>query len=167
MNNAAKTALRIISNLLLIIVVLLALLLHGTRLFGITPYTVLSGSMESVYPTGSLIYVKPTDPSTLDVGDTITFRMANGSIATHRIVEIVQDEDSKASDLFRTKGDENDVVDGELISQGKVIGRPIFCIPYLGYFSSYIMTPPGQYIAITVAIAVVIIEIMISIVIDD
>ena len=39
----------------------LALLLVGVRLFGMQVFTVLSGSMEPTYQTGSLIYVKDVD----------------------------------------------------------------------------------------------------------
>ena len=48
----------VISSILVALVVLLALLLVGARLFGLQVYTVLSGSMEPTYHTGSLIYVK-------------------------------------------------------------------------------------------------------------
>ena len=43
----------VISSILVALVVLLALLLVGARLFGLQVYTVLSGSMEPTYHTGS------------------------------------------------------------------------------------------------------------------
>ncbi|MEA5152866.1 MAG: S26 family signal peptidase [Oscillospiraceae bacterium] len=43
------------STVLVAAAVLLALLLVGVRLFGLRVYTVLSGSMEPTYHTGSII----------------------------------------------------------------------------------------------------------------
>jgi len=167
MSSSSKKILKWISDLLVILVVVLAFLLHGLKLFGLTPYSVLSGSMESVYPTGSLIYVKDVDPATLEVGDVITFQLAGETVATHRIIELVPDEADPETVRFRTKGDENEVVDGALVEYGNVIGQPVFCIPMLGFLAVYIMHPPGKIVAISVAVALVVIEIMISILIDD
>jgi len=167
MNPKWKLALKIVSDALVILVVLLAILLHGLQLFGLRPYSVLSGSMESVYPTGSLIYIKDADPAKLEVGDTITFKMESGIIATHRIIELVPDETDPAVIRFRTKGDENEIADGSLVEYDSVIGKPVFCIPLLGYLATYLTQPPGKYIGITVAIALILVELMISIVLDD
>ena len=60
-----KKAWNIISSILVALVVLLAIALVGVRLFGLQVYTVLSGSMEPTYHTGSLIYVKRVDPFTI------------------------------------------------------------------------------------------------------
>ncbi len=158
---------KIISDVLVILVVVLAILFHGLQLFGLKPYSVLSGSMESVYPTGSLIYITDVDPAKLEVNDVITFKMPSGTTATHRIIELVPDETDPDIIRFRTKGDENDIVDGTLVEFDNVIGKPVFGIPLLGYLATYIMYPSGKYVAITVAIAFILIEIMISIVLDD
>ena len=62
-----------ITTILVVMVVLLAIALVGVRVVGLQAYTVLSGSMEPAYPTGSVIYVKEVDYKTLEVGDPITF----------------------------------------------------------------------------------------------
>lgn len=167
MNSPLKKTLKIISNTVVILAIILAFLLHGFQLFGIKPYSVLSGSMESVYPTGSLIYVTKADPNELEVNDVITFRMSNGSIATHRIIELVPDEADSEVIRFRTKGDENKIADGSLVDFNSVIGKPLFCIPLLGYLATYIATPSGKYVALTVAVALILFEIIISIALDD
>ena len=46
-----------ITTALVVAVVLLALMLAGPRVIGMQVFTVLSGSMEPTYHTGSLIYV--------------------------------------------------------------------------------------------------------------
>ena len=137
-----------LTTVLVALVVILAILLVGVRLVGLTPYVVLSGSMEPTYHTGSLLYVKSVDPQDLQVGDPITFMLNEDTIATHRVVEVVPDEDDPSVLRFRTKGDANESVDGSLVHYKNVIGTPIFTIPYLGYVASFIQNPPGMYYAI-------------------
>lgn len=158
---------KLLLNIPVVLVVSLAFLLCGLQLFGLTPYSILSGSMASVYPTGSLIYVAKAEPSQLEVNDIITFRMAGGTVATHRIVELVSDENQPETVRFRTKGDENEVTDGPLVSFQDVIGTPLFGIPYLGYLATYISTSRGKLVALTVVLAIMLLEIIFCIVFDD
>lgn len=127
---------------------ILALLLVGARVIGLQVFTVLSGSMEPNYHVGSLIYVKEVDPFELEAGQVITFMLNENTVATHRIIEVVPDDDDTTVVRFRTKGDANDVEDGSLVHYKNVIGTPIFTIPYLGYVATYIQSPPGLYVAI-------------------
>lgn len=139
----------VISSILVALVVLLALLLVGARLFGLQVYTVLSGSMEPTYHTGSLIYVKKVDPYTIRDGQVITFMLDENTIATHRVVGVVPDEEDSTVVRFRTKGDANETEDGGLVHYKNVIGTPVFTIPYLGFVANYIQHPPGMYVAIS------------------
>lgn len=143
-----KKAWNAFTTLLVVIVVILAILLVGVRLMGLQVFTVLSGSMEPNYHTGSLIYVREADPFELEEGDVITFLIDEDTVATHRIVEVVPDENDASVVRFRTKGDANDAEDGSLVHCRNVIGTPVFTIPYLGYVANYIQNPPGTYVAI-------------------
>ena len=149
MNNSLKKIWNVISSILVALVVLLALLLVGARVVGLQVFTVLSGSMEPTYHTGSLIYVKKVDPYTITDGQAITFMLDENTVATHRVVGIVPDEEDPTVIRFRTKGDANEAEDGSLVHYKNVIGTPIFSIPYLGYVADYIQHPPGMYIAIS------------------
>ena len=139
----------VISTVLVVLVVVVALLLVGVRLVGFNVFTVLSGSMEPTYHTGSVIYVKDVDYRDLEAGDVITFMLDEDTIATHRIVEVIPNEEDPTVLRYRTKGDANDVEDGGLVHYKNVVGSPVFTIPYLGYVASYIQQPPGMYIAIS------------------
>lgn len=149
MNHSLRKIWNTISNILVALVVILALLLVGARIVGLQVFTVLSGSMEPTYHTGSLIYVKKVDPYTIQEGQPITFMLDENTVATHRVVGIVPDEDDPTVIRFRTKGDANEAEDGSLVHYKNVIGTPIFSIPYLGYVANYIQHPPGMYIAIS------------------
>jgi len=139
----------VFTTILVAAVVIIAILLVGVRLIGLNVYTVLSGSMEPTYHTGSLIYVKKVDYTKLEANDVITFMLDEDTIATHRIVEVVPDENDATVLRYRTKGDANDAVDGSLVHYKNVIGSPVFSIPKLGYLANYIQKPPGMYVAIS------------------
>jgi signal peptidase len=150
-----RTTTKILSTLLVSVVVLLAICLAGVRLIGLTPYTVLSGSMEPAYHVGSIIYVMDIEPTELKVGDPVTFRLSGNTIATHRIIEVFNEGTSQLS--FRTKGDANQIADGE-IPASAVIGKPVFTIPYLGYISNFIQKPQGIICVVGTGTAVLLIS---------
>ena len=139
----------IFTSALVALAVLLALLLVGARLVGLQVFTVLSGSMEPTYHTGSLIYVKKVDATKLSEGTVITFMLDEDTLATHRIVGVVPDEEDPSVIRYRTKGDANESEDGGLVHYKNVVGTPVFTIPKLGYFANYIQHPPGTYVAIS------------------
>lgn len=97
--NATKRFCSIVTGVVLVLAALMLVAFAGVRLFGLTPYAVLSGSMEPEYPTGSLIYVRDVDPADVAVGDAITFELESGALVTHEVYEI--DSDARA---FRTQG---------------------------------------------------------------
>lgn len=133
------------STVVVCAVVILAVLLAGARLVGLQVYTVLSGSMEPNYHVGSIIYVKKVEPSDLQVGDAISFMLNENTVATHRIVEIVPDDEDPTVLRFRTKGDNNSIEDSSLVHCKNVLGRVVGTIPYLGYVSDFVQNPPGTY----------------------
>ena len=132
------------STVLVVLVMLFALLLVGSRIMGYQVYNVISGSMEPTYSVGDLLYVKEVDPDAVKVGDPITLVLnENLVVATHRVVR-VDSENSR----FYTKGDANETEDVAPVHFNNFIGIPKFSIPLLGYVSAYIQQPPGSYIAI-------------------
>ena len=140
-----------VSGILVGIVVLLAVALVGVRLVGLQPFVVLSGSMEPTYHVGSLIYVKSVDYKELQVGDPITYMLDEDTVVTHRIIEVLVDEEDPDVLRYFTQGDANAIPDGVSVHYKNIIGKPVFSIPYLGYASNYIQNPPGTYIAMAAA----------------
>ena len=150
-----KKTVNIITTALLVLVLLVAFALVGVRLFGIAPYTVLSGSMEPTYHVGSLIYVKEVDVADLKVGDPLTYVIEGGTVVTHRIIEILPDYGEDGSPGFKTKGDNNRIEDGTPVHSRNVLGKPIFNIPLMGYAAYFIQNPPGSFLAIGFCIVIV------------
>ena len=174
----------VFTTLLVVFMMLMAVLLVGVRLVGLTPFTVLSGSMEPAFHVGSLIYVKETDPAKIEVGDPITYVVNEDLlVSTHRVVDIdvfhtatrpvldeneqpVLDEDGdpiyeevpleEPSYYFTTKGDANEAVDGTPVYYKNVLGVPVFSIPLLGFLSSWLQTRKGMIMGISIALVIII-----------
>lgn len=166
----SKTIKRIwngLTTVLVVVVVVLALLLVGVRLVGLQVFTVLSGSMEPTYHVGSLIYVKEVDPYELKAGDVITYMLDEDTVATHRIVGVVPDENDSTVIRFRTKGDANDAEDGTLVHYKNIIGSPVFSIPKMGYVANYIQNPPGTYVAIAAGAVLLLLAFLPDLLSDD
>ena len=123
--------------------------------FGVTPLVVLSGSMEGetkgAFPAGSMIFLKKAED--LAVGDVIAYKdpaSSKLSIVTHRIIEIVTEEDGTV--YYRTKGDANNAEDPNAIPEGMIIGQYFFHLPHMGDFSLFLQEPVGMLIFIGVPI---------------
>lgn len=153
MKTTLKKIWNVISTVLVILIVLCAVFLMGSRLVGYQCYTVISGSMEPEYSVGDLLYVKKVDVNTIEVGAPITFILNEDLIvATHRVVEI-----DAENQHFYTKGDANEIADSEPVHFNNVIGVPQFHIPLLGYVSDFVQNPPGMYITIAVGALLILI----------
>lgn len=92
---------------------------------------VLSGSMTPFMQVGDIIVVDSTAPEDLIVGDVLAMYMPdkNDTVLTHRIMAI--DENLN----YTTKGDNNEDIDTFISNSTHVIGKTVFILPLLGYFS--------------------------------
>jgi signal peptidase len=154
-----------ITSVLVALLVVFAALLVVPRFVGIDTYVVLSGSMEPVHKTGGLIYTtRNVDTDQLEVGDVITFKMSETTIATHRVIDIKNDGGTR---MFQTKGDANPNPDQNLVPEQNVIGKSLFSIPYMGYAANYIQNPPGLYYAAGIGIILVLLTFISDLLIED
>ena len=153
MNTSVKKIWSIASTVLVVVIVLCAVFLMGSRLMGYRCFNIISPSMEPEYGVGDLIYVKQIDPESIKEGDVITFLVNEDLVVgTHRVVRV--DRENKR---FYTKGDANDIEDRDPVHYNNVIGVPRFSIPKLGYVSDFIQNPPGTYITLGVGLALILI----------
>lgn len=107
-----------------------AAILLVPRIFGTQPYIVLSGSMEPMIHTGSLVYIEALDHDP-EEGDVIAYVAADNLAVVHR-VESVTDSG------YIMKGDANDIADVKIVRIENVLGQYAFSIPELGYVLSFI-----------------------------
>ena len=117
---------------------------------GYKPMMVMTESMEDYILAGDIIIVKEIDPTTLEVGDVITFfdPIGNGTTTvTHRIIDVVNDETGL---WFQTQGDNNNTPDRELVESDAVIGIYVFRIPFIAHIALFMQTVPGLIVSIFV-----------------
>ncbi len=106
--------------------------------FGIKPFIVLSGSMESKIHKGDLILTKEIEPTKVKIEDVIAFRDAEGTVTTHRVIDIVEKE---GESYFITKGDNNTTQDRNLVALNDIEGIYIGRIPGIGSMMSSLSEP--------------------------
>ena len=110
---------------------------------GIVPYVVLSGSMEPTIETGSLCFInKHADYSSIKEKDIIAFQMKDGTLVTHRVVEVTDSG-------LTTKGDNNKDIDGNITTKENFVGKNIIWIPKVGYVIKTFQSTKGKIILIT------------------
>lgn len=144
-----KKAIKIVFiTILLIILIINVSIIIQTKLkpdlvpniFGVKPFIVLSGSMESKINVGDLVFVKEVEPSDLKVGDIIAFRDSEDIVTTHRIVDI----ETKDNGLcFVTKGDANNTNDDGIVYSNMIEGKYQTKIAKLGNVILFIQEPIG------------------------
>ncbi|SFL88071.1 signal peptidase I SipW [Salibacterium qingdaonense] len=108
--------------------------------------SVLSGSMEPTFQTGSIIAIKPTEENGTEYqdGDIITFQQDQETLVTHRIIGVNETNDQI---VYETKGDNNDAADMDPVLDTNVVGEYTgFTIPYVGYFIEFANSPTGALV---------------------
>lgn len=124
------------------------------NIFGVAPLSVLTGSMEDTLNPGDLIFCEVTDDPSYEYkkGDIVTFRKkinGNSELNTHRIVEVIKDENIT---YYRTQGDNkesNPVPDEELQTSSTILAKYTGTkIGGVGNFLSFIRTQLGFFLCV-------------------
>ncbi len=103
-----------------------------TSFAGFTMMRVLTGSMETEIPKGSLIITKQVDPKELKVGDDITYLSSPTTTVTHRIVAITESYGNTGARAFTTQGIMNSEPDKQPVLASNVVGKVVFHSVALG-----------------------------------
>ena len=116
----------VLGSIILLSVIVTCLPVTIPHLTGYEVYNVVSGSMEPEIPVGSILYVKPAEPESLEEAEVIAFQSGNAVVA-HRVVKnkLVEGE-------LVTKGDANAGEDLNTVPYSAVIGRVEYHLPALG-----------------------------------
>ena len=142
--------LRIVCDIFLGAIIIIALALAAPRLAGIRCFAVTSGSMAPQYPVGCVVYTQKTAPEAVRAGDVITFRLGDSVVATHRVTSVNAEERT-----FTTKGDANVNEDGRPVSFDSLIGRVIFSLPLLGNLTIWLT--PKRLLILLIPLAVLLV----------
>jgi len=105
----------------------------GARNFlGFSYANVLTRSMQSEIPQGSLVLVKHVDPATIKVGDVVTYIRPDNITVTHKVMTIYEDYYQSGVRGFVTKGVDNPDSDPDVVYADNVIGVVQFHIANAG-----------------------------------
>ena len=95
-------------------------------LAGYSGMIVLTESMQSEIPKGSLVIAQQVDPETLQIGDDITYMANQTTSVTHRIVGINENYENTGQRAFQTQGIMNDQPDSQPVPAVNVVGKVVF-----------------------------------------
>lgn len=165
--------LKIISSAIFVILILLMLVivfyivrvnfLAGHDKLGevkINIYTILTQSMYPTIKAGDVIITYKEDNNKYSQGDVITFiSEKNGGIAiTHRVKEVYEVNDSFS---YKTKGDNNNTADNEIIKSENVLGKVVVKIPKVGYIQQFLVSKFGWIVAVILpALGVIVYDVL-------
>lgn len=118
------------------------------KIGGYCPLIVLTGSMEPEINDGDMIIVKQINGNDVKLNDVIAFYDPDGngqSILTHRVIEIINDEDGLS---FRTKGDANNTDDRLPVKSDKLVGIYKTRIKGAGNIAMFMQTTTGLIVCV-------------------
>lgn len=139
----------------LVVSILVVIMSVGTRatgvanVFGYTPFTVQTNSMEPIFYSGDVLISKAVNQDSYKVNDIVTYWTTINGMAklnTHKIVEVTE---INGTTCYITKGenipdnDERPIVAGDIVA--------IYTgtrIPYIGKFLDYVQTQSGFFICV-------------------
>ncbi len=119
---------------------------------GTFPLIVLTDSMVPEIYSGDLIICKTADAEDIEVNDVISFfdPAGNGtSIVTHRVIEIIEDD---GEIFFRTRGDNNNTEDKELVPAENLVGVYKMRIAGAGHIAMFMQSTAGLIICVVLPI---------------
>ncbi len=142
----------VLGVLLIVAVIALAAPLTVPRLLGFEVYEVVSGSMEPAISTGSAVYAKQVEPTSVTEGDIIAF-LDKGGVVVHRVAV-----NRSSTGEFVTKGDANPIEDFEPVPYDNLLGRVEFVVPFVGSFMTLYAGVVGKvYLLLAAACGVMLI----------
>ena len=161
-----KKAINIAKNVLVWAVVILSVFMmiftivsvntfdrNDRDLMGLRFYIVLSDSMSATdFDAGDLVVVKKVDPTTLQVGDIISYQSQNmenyGATVTHKIRSKVTDASGNPG--FITYGTTTGVNDATVVTFPLILGKYQFALPGVGTFFQFLKTTQGYIVCILI-----------------
>jgi len=109
-------------------------------------FIVRGASMEPTIPLGSIVLVHAVDPHSIQTGQVVTYRSAQGTAVTHRVMAIADGTGL----MFTTKGDASAAADPAPIPASEIVGDVESSVPVVGYLITAITSPVGLFLAMAI-----------------
>ena len=126
------------SGIILTFAVAIFLVSFMLGVFKYEPIAIVSNSMQPSFSRGDvLVYVKLSgdDLKSIKNNSIIVYSIDNQNIA-HRVVEVIQNDNGSVS--YRTKGDNNNSPDSQLVETNQIKGVYVLHIKYVGFPSVWL-----------------------------
>lgn len=163
--NAKKRKIKKITNTIYILLIIMFFLIMGyicyfkfikkqnsVKFLGISQYVVMTGSMVPNYNIGDIIIDKEIKKDEIKEGDVITYSVGDGrSTVSHRIIEIIEKD---GETYYKTKGDNNESPDDDLVKFSQIQGKAIYKIDKIGIIIKEATTGTGVVIIILILILI-------------
>lgn len=123
---------------------------------GYLPMIVLTDSMYPDIKSGDLIICQTSDAENIRKSDVISFFDPSGngtSVVTHRVTEIV---DKNGRLFFRTRGDNNNTEDKDLVPAENLVGVYKFRIAGAGNIAMFMQSAAGLIICVVLPIVLLV-----------
>ena len=119
------------------------LLVTVPRLVGVTPFTILSGSMQPTFAVGDVVLDERVRPEQARPGDVVTFTdpTREGATVTHRVERLTRDG---AQVHFVTRGDANTASEKWAVAADGTIGRVRMHVPKIGWALQWARSREGR-----------------------
>ncbi len=119
-----------IASFIITILLSVGIVWFAVGVFPVYPSVVVTGSMEPmIYPGDVILVKKTTDIKEVQIGDVMLFERDNIKIS-HRVTQIITKD---GVPNYRTKGDNNNAEDVELVSPQQIRGEVIKVVPNVGW----------------------------------
>lgn len=115
---------------------------------GYKNFIILSGSMEPTLNIGDVIFIKEKEE--IEENDIVSFNEKR-NVITHRVVKKVEQD---GRELYKTKGDANEVEDQNLITKEEIEGVYCFKIPKIGIVITFLQSKVGIVMFLSVLLIV-------------
>ena len=107
-------------------------------LMGYSVMMVLTDSMHSEIPRGSIVAIKRVDPAELQVGDDITYIREDNSTVTHRVIGITENYAGSGLRGFQTQGVDNRSPDPDIVYANNIAGKVEWHGAFIGQAAAFL-----------------------------
>ena len=155
--NNRRLAVKKITNIsgvtAVVLVMIISLLVYITPQLGYRADNVKTGSMAPAIMPNSMVIAHQVDPTTLQVGDIITFQLPNARYAIcHRIINV---REFTIPLSFQTKGDALENPDMAPVEAAYVLGKVEFIAPIIGVFVQFLRSKIGFVVGLIIPALVI------------
>ena len=116
--------------------------------FGYKNFVIVSGSMEPTIMKKDAIFIKEVPKSEINVNDIISFN-EDDVVVTHRVIEIINED---GITKYKTKGDNNNSADRNLVTYDQIEGKYQFKINQFGIIIEILKNKLTLFILVAIII---------------